>query len=703
MAQDTTPAMVIYTGVYDSETQTYQTSFEAPFDKGSYGEIKVAFVRRGLTDYTYDPDTYTTEVIDDHVWIHWTGDDITTEDIICIARETQDGQPYTYPNNQKHIENALDNLSRQLQEVAKKAQNALVVDPSWMSIDEGGTGDTNKMDPIAWLQTIVRSKGKTLRELRVEDGYAMFTSDDPESDVKTWNVLAGVKTGNAGVVSHIRETKVLAEDGETYIPYLEYSVDGGNTWSPAGRSASEIEHLFVKKSGDTMTGRLRFERTGSSAAGAIDAAPGKGIQFGAPDGNGIWHTIGGFVNAGCFPYSNFVQNLGYQGYSWKTVYARFLNNNGFDITIPQTSQAETLALKSEVNAAANSGIQLYDTGVWYAKMHSETTVPASAEVEGRNYADFSQVDQDDRPIIVIYEYTDGAWVLEDTITPPTNYNGYITVTSKIWDIPEQSGQQGGQILWAYNTERFTPYPRIVSFSGITVTGESTVEMPVSPVNGQITNKQYVDSMIANAIATLDTPELFDIKWKDCTTSRPGWRMSSGNWIAKADGKDAYDHLVADIEDKELFTDTIGTISINYYQADDGHKICPATEATNVAALLEAEGVAWYYILDTDNEQFKLPQTKYAFVGSRGNVGAYVRESLPNITGGFRADNANVGLSVSGAFQGTRNNGQHAWEGKGPYTNFTFDASRSSSAYQDGAPVQQRATQMYLYFYVGVSE
>ena len=53
MAQDTTPALVLYVG------DGSQTRFEVPFDKGAYGEIKVAFVRRGLTDYTYNPDTYT--------------------------------------------------------------------------------------------------------------------------------------------------------------------------------------------------------------------------------------------------------------------------------------------------------------------------------------------------------------------------------------------------------------------------------------------------------------------------------------------------------------------------------------------------------------------------------------------------------------------------------------------------------------------
>ena len=145
--------------------------------------------------------------------VEWTGDALTTNDVICIVRDTVKDQPYSYPNNQKHIERALDNLARQIQELQLTADNALKVDPSWNYTMD----DENKMDPITWLQTIVRSKDQTLREVRVDNDYIMYSTDDPDAEAKTWNVLAGVKTGNAGVVSHIRETKVLAEDGVTYI------------------------------------------------------------------------------------------------------------------------------------------------------------------------------------------------------------------------------------------------------------------------------------------------------------------------------------------------------------------------------------------------------------------------------------------------------------------------------------------------------
>lgn len=55
------------------------------------------------------------------------------------------------------------------------------------------------------------------------------------------------------------------------------------------------------------------------------------------------------------------------------------------------------------------------------------------------------------------------------------------------------------------------------------------------------------------------------------------------------------------------TETIGDITIAYYQADDGHKICLPDQESNIVALHEKTGAADYYLLDTTNKQFKLPR------------------------------------------------------------------------------------------------
>jgi hypothetical protein len=198
------------------------------------------------------------------------------------------------------------------------------------------------------------------------------------------------------------------------------------------------------------------------------------------------------------PASNNVRELGSSSLKWKTVYAGILNN-GANLVIP--TKGGTLATMADVELAAQSGTQLYPTGVWYAKMYRDTVVPSGAEYDGRNYADFSQVDRDGNPIIIIYEGRAGRWAEARRITPPAEYDGYITVTSKIWDIAEQAGQQGGRVLWSHTSREFTPYPLIVSFEDIEVTGNSTVVMPQNPGANQIVNKDYVDE----AIASIPTP------------------------------------------------------------------------------------------------------------------------------------------------------------------------------------------------------
>lgn len=76
------------------------------------------------------------------------------------------------------------------------------------------------------------------------------------------------------------------------------------------------------------------------------------------------------------------------------------------------------------------------------------------------------------------------------------------------------------------------------------------------------------------------------------------------------------------------------------------------------------------------------------------VGAYLSESLPNITGGFGVRAGADSYEWSGAFGYSRGPETQAVTGKPDQVSsviYNFDASRSSSTYQDNAPVQQAAT------------
>lgn len=140
----------------------------------------------------------------------------------------------------------------------------------------------------------------------------------------------------------------------------------------------------------------------------------------------------------------------------------------------------------------------------------------------------------------------------------------------------------------------------------------------------------------------------------------------------------------------------------YYKSTNGFNIVDPTQEQNIINLFNNNGIAWFYILDEENKQFKLPRSKYNFVGYRNNVGGYVEESLPNITGTFTSGVEGDFINRTGAFYDTKHTGSLYGYRKNASANMGmgFDASLSSSTYQDNAPVQQRATEMYLYFYVG---
>ena len=602
-------------------------------------------------------------------------------------------------------------------------------------------------------------------------------------DTLTVQLLCGAETATARVYNGMTAltclqrrvgAEAVASDTDTFEDIAQSVADVEQSVADMEETIAGLGDTYVKKVGDTMTGALRFESNVDH--GAIFGF-GRGIELCGIDTSGNTFPI---VSATTLSFSAQKSGLklGNTTYPWAVTYTKTINN-GYELIVPQ--KAGTLATIEDVNAAlANAGSSLTSKGVWYAKMDAGTTPPAAED--GTNYADFSQTDGQGNPIIAIYERQNGAWVQTETITPPANYNGYVIVTSKIWDIPEQTGQQGGQVNWDCVHKTFTPYPKIVSFEDAALTGDSTVQMPVSPTNDSITNKGYVDTAIANAVAAVSPWDLFDIKWKDYTFSGIGWALSDGNWKTSAT---AYTHLSDDfaalpvstvyctsfpnivktfyrdpVEDvvgaahpyaytsfrsdviETIYGDTdtavfgqtyyttatgstvfatngahtywdvptpevetVAGIKISFYRTADGHKIITPDQIGHADAIYAATGIAWYYVLDTENQQFKLPRTQYAFVNMRTAVGAYVEPSAPNISG---VANSIIitgsGATATGALSYTNKTNANLDNTSGTgenYAKLNLNAASSSSVYKNGATIQQAATEMYLYFYVGV--
>lgn len=183
--------------------------------------------------------------------------------------------------------------------------------------------------------------------------------------------------------------------------------------------------------------------------------------------------------------------------------------------------------------------------------------------------------------------------------------------------------------------------------------------------------------------------LLDFKWTDCIMNDVSWlRADTFSWQPGDVYISAYNHLVADISGTTAETETIGSYTVTFYRATDGHKICLADQETTVLNIYNESGIAWYYIIDTTNTQFKLPRTKFGFEGLRTNVGDKIKAGLPDVS--FTVPTTDVHHTVTGG-------PSYIYTGS---SKSTFSLSTANPIYGNSNTVQEQATQMYLYFYVG---
>ena len=425
---------------------------------------------------------------------------------------------------------------------------------------------------------------------------------------------------------------------------------------------------FLKLDGtNIMTGPLKMRSSVSFKCAIAPSWDGVGF-YKLNDNDSLTLMASMEATDGLTPAQNNTYNIGKSSHKWKDAHiARVITsviNNGYDIAVPATAEADTLALKSQVDLAANSGRMITDEGVWYAKMDAAGTIPAEAAVEGRNYADFTQVDGNGDPIIVIYTYTSGAWTQTETITPPAAYDGYVPVTSKIWDIAEQAGQQGGRILWNHQSKEFTPYPVIISFEDAHLTGDSTVVMPLTPSGSSIVNVDYLTTHTGSGKNVGDV--FFTM------------RTDSGlSGAVECDG-DTYNT-----------TDFVGAGAISALL--EAGKI-PYVSLAQYTTLLSTNGSVGVFGWDgVGTTAFRVPYLNDIFIetGTATQIGDYVAPGLPNITANAAFSYGTLWpTTLSGAFKSSGNVSTRA-QGEGGTSpgNIELDASLSSSIYGNSTTVQ----------------
>jgi hypothetical protein len=395
----------------------------------------------------------------------------------------------------------------------------------------------------------------------IYNGMTVFTAlqrrvdgDAVASDTKTFEELEAISDAHISNKNNPHEvTKAQVGLGN-----CDNTSDLDKPISTATQTALDGK---VNDTGDTLTGlykheygsRVRFMAANSTVNYTDLFMNGSEFEILFHTSNSIYDGLYGRATNGyvtLYPGTDNQAWLGLGSRRWNRIFVTQLCPDTTSVlTLP--NETGVLATKADVDLAANSGDQLTEKGVWYAKMYSATVAP-SAE-NGTNYADFSQVDGQGNPIIVTYNRVNGAWVQDETITPPAEYNGYVTVTSKIWDIAEQAGQQGGKVLWSHNQKTFTPYPQIISFDGQNIINSTfsygtITQSIVNAIGGTLDGMTITNSTFSGE-ATLSASSTITMAATPANTA-----IASVGYVKNYQGK----QIVSD----ETFTATAMTIVLN---------------------------------------------------------------------------------------------------------------------------------------------
>lgn len=170
--------------------------------------------------------------------------------------------------------------------------------------------------------------------------------------------------------------------------------------------------------------------------------------------------------------------------------------------------------------------------------------------------------------------------------------------------------------------------------------------------------EYYDASTRNSYGNIG-----DIKYSMRTDVPYGGAWCDGTMYTKTQLPDLYDMLVAG---------SLQTVTIIEYESQ-----------------ISSNGVCGYFGLDTSNERFKVPTLKDIYIkAADANLAEFGAESLPNIKGSL-LDFLHAGYSTGsdGVFETEFNPVSVVTDGRSvAYDPTTFDASRSSSVYQDSAKV-----------------
>lgn len=269
-------------------------------------------------------------------------------------------------------------------------------------------------------------------------------------------------------------------------------------------------------------------------------------------------------------------------------------------------------------------------------------------------------------------------------------------------------------IWAENAQTTIPTPPVAGVTYRDTTLNSTAIDKAWPFKTIVDSSDFNQHAFLQDTLIKEAEQYGVMRWNNTTTYKEGGFCLGQDgklYQAKRDNKGK--EPTANADDWKVFTSgggfPIGSIGYTLRtEVPEGGAWCDGAEYTqamfpdiyqmlvdgklqsttyqNFTSSVSTNGSCGFFALDSSAQKFKVPLLKDVYLKAGQAPSMFGAESLPNITGKVGSGNNSTGQVATGAF-GTTTEGVFTPAG-GKYWmyNATFDASRVSSTYQDGAKV-----------------
>lgn len=290
-------------------------------------------------------------------------------------------------------------------------------------------------------------------------------------------------------------------------------------------------------------------------------------------------------------------------------------------------------------------------------------------------------------------------------------------------------------IWAENAQTTIPTPPVAGVTYRDTTLNSTAIDKAWPFKTIVDSSDFNQHAFLQDTLIKEAEQYGVMRWNNTTTYKEGgFCLGQDGKLYQAKRDNQGKEPTANADDWKVFTSgggfPIGSIGYTLRtEVPEGGAWCDGAEYTqamfpdiyqmlvdgklqsttyqNFTSSVSTNGSCGFFALDSSAQKFKVPLLTNVYLKAGQAPSMFGAESLPNVKGevGTIGDYNNTAV-VTGAFKRGEKNVHGVGAGSGVlFYNATFDASRSSSTYQNGAKVQPDHVvyRAYVVLYTGAVE